>query len=117
MSLLNRLCISLNGRLVGTDAAGNRYYEQRRPRRGALARRWVLYAGAPEGTAVPPEWNIWLHRTADAPLPDSARRPWQRPYRPNATGTPEGYRPPGSQYRGGQRAAATGDYEAWTPGS
>lgn len=117
MSLLNRLCITFRGRLVGTDAAGNRYYEQRRPRAGAMPRRWALYAGEAEATAVPPEWHIWLHHTADAPLPESARRPWQQPYRPNATGTPEGYHPPGSQYRGGQRARATGDYEAWTPGS
>lgn len=117
MSLLNRLCISLSGRLVGTDAAGNRYYEQRRPRAGVPARRWALYKGEAEATAVTPEWHIWLHHTADAPLPQSARRSWQMPYRPNATGTAESYRPPGSQYRGGERARATGDYEAWTPGS
>lgn len=116
MSLLNRLCTSLRGRLVGTDTAGNRYYEQRRPRRGLPPRRWVLYAGETEATAVTPEWHIWLHHTADAPLPASARQPWQKPWRPNATGTAEGYRPAGSQYRGGERAGATGDYESWTPG-
>jgi NADH:ubiquinone oxidoreductase subunit len=36
-------------------------------------------------------------------------------YTPNATGTPKAYRPQGALERGGRRAAATGDYEAWTP--
>jgi len=117
MSLLNRLCITLRGRLVGTDPAGNRYYEQRRPRAGARAGRWVLYKGEAEATAVPPEWHAWLHRIVDAPLPLSARKPWQKPYQPNATGTPASYRPSGSQYGAAERARATGDYEAWTPGT
>lgn len=116
MSLLNRLCITLRGRPVGTDPAGNRYFEQRRPRAGARPGRWVLYAGEVEATAVPPEWHAWLHHTLDAPLPETARKPWQIPYRPNATGTPAAYRPQGSQYRAAERPPATGDYEAWTPG-
>jgi NADH:ubiquinone oxidoreductase subunit len=31
------------------------------------------------------------------------------------TGTPLAYRPSGALEKGGKRAAATGDYEAWTP--
>jgi NADH:ubiquinone oxidoreductase subunit len=34
---------------------------------------------------------------------------------PNMTGTAQAYRPSGALERGGQRAAATGDYQAWTP--
>jgi NADH:ubiquinone oxidoreductase subunit len=34
---------------------------------------------------------------------------------PNLTGTPAAYLPPGAIERGGQRAPATGDYEAWRP--
>jgi len=34
---------------------------------------------------------------------------------PNMTGTALAYRPPGALEKGGQRAAATGDYEAWAP--
>lgn len=107
----------LKGRSVGTDADGNVYYEERRTRAGRRARRWVIYAGVPEASAVPPEWHPWLHYTTDTPLPASARRPWQRPHRANATGTTESYRPPGHDYQGGHRASATGDYEAWTPGT
>ena len=33
----------------------------------------------------------------------------------NATGTPAAYRPAGALERGGARAPATGDYEAWQP--
>jgi len=117
MNLGTLIFTRLRGRQVGTDAAGNRYYEEKRLRSHALrARRWVLYAGAPDASLVPPEWHAWLHYTTDAPLPDTGRRPWQKPHLPNVTGTPLSYRPPGHDYEGGQRARATGDYEAWTPG-
>jgi NADH:ubiquinone oxidoreductase subunit len=118
MNIGTWLFTKLNGRQVGTDPAGNIYYEERKQRPGHLrARRWVAYAGNPEASVVPPEWHAWLHYTTDAPIPDTNRRPWQKPHLPNATGTPLGYRPPGHDYQGGQRARATGDYEAWTPGS
>lgn len=116
MNLGTHLFTLFKGRRVGTDAAGNVYYEERRPRPNLRNRRWVAYAGTPEASNVPPEWHAWLHYTTDAPLPDTNRRPWQKPYVPNMTGTPASYRPPGHDYQGGHRAAATGDYEAWTPG-
>ena len=106
----------LKGRKVGRDADGNTYYTENRPRSGTRTRRWVIYAGAPEASRVPPEWHAWLHYTVEAPLPEQGRRPWQKPHLANATGTAAGYRPPGHDYSGGQRARATGDYEAWTPG-
>jgi len=34
---------------------------------------------------------------------------------PNLTGTAQAYRPPGALEAGGNRPAATGDYEAWSP--
>jgi len=112
-----RLFTWLRGRAVGTDAAGNTYYEERRARAGGKPRRWVIFAGPAEASAVPPEWHGWLHYTTVDPIPQEARRPWMKPYQPNMTGTPASYRPPGHDYRGGHRAPATGDYEAWTPGS
>ncbi len=110
-----RLFTWLHGRAVGGDAQGNRYFEERQPRPGFRARRWVLYAGAPEASDVPPEWHAWLHYTTDAPLAEAPRRPWQKPHEPNLTGTPAAYFPPGHDYRGGLRPIASGDYEAWTP--
>ena len=116
MNIGTWLFTKLKGRQVGSDAAGNLYFEEKRPRAGAARnRRWVSYNGPVEASAVPPEWHAWLHYTTDEPLPDTGRKPWQKPHLANATGTPLSYRPPGHDYEGGNRATATGDYEAWTP--
>lgn len=101
-----------NGVKVGEDAMGNRYFRSRDSKR-----RWVIYAGANDASNVPPEWHGWLHGTHDA-LPDEALPPvrdWQDAPLPNLTGTSSAYRPAGALDRGGRRAAATGDYQAWTP--
>ncbi|MGE3771243.1 MAG: NADH:ubiquinone oxidoreductase subunit NDUFA12 [Bdellovibrionales bacterium] len=121
-SLYRRLCLLgthlttlVSGRRVGRDAAGNNYYEARREVRGRR-KRWVVYAGVPEASMVPPEWHGWLHYTLDAPLIDSTyQQSWQIPHQPNMTATSAAYRPPGSQLEGGRRAKATGDYEPWIP--
>ncbi len=115
MNIGTRIFTWLHGHEVGRDAAGNIYYQDRRGRRGERTRRWVRYAGPPEASEVPPEWHAWLHYTTDAPIAVPAARPWIKPHQPNPTGTPAGYRPPGHDYKGGKRAAATGDYEAWSP--
>ncbi len=117
MNLGTWLFTRLKGRRVGADSLGNVYYEERRPRPGYRKRRWVAYAGVAEASVVPPEWHAWLHHTTDAPLTGQPKWRWEKPHQPNPTGTPASYRPPGHDYSGGQRARATGDYEAWTPGS
>jgi NADH:ubiquinone oxidoreductase subunit len=116
MATLGTVLFTLaKGRLVGTDPDGNRYFTERRPRPGLRARRWVIYKGPAEASRVPPEWHAWLHHTSDEPLNGVARWPWQKPHRPNMTGTPEARLPQGHDLAGGQRQKATGDYEAWTP--
>jgi NADH:ubiquinone oxidoreductase subunit len=108
------------GGFVGEDSLGNRYFQQRIPGKRATAtrprpRRWVVYAaGGTDASVIGPEWHGWLHH-ANEVLPDTGRRPWQKPHLPNRTGTPEGYRPAGHDYEGGNRAAASGDYQSWTP--
>lgn len=114
MNIGTRIHTWLNGRKVGRDADGNVYYEDKRASHGERVRRWVIFAGPDDASAVPPEWHAWLHYTTDAPL-SVAPRPWLKPHRPNPTGTPASYRPGGHDYQGGHRARATGDYEAWTP--
>jgi NADH:ubiquinone oxidoreductase subunit len=111
-----RLFTWLHGSRVGNDASGNIYFQDKRLRPGARRKRWVIYAGPDDASDVPPEWHAWLHHTTDAPLA-AIHRPWIKPHEPNLTGTAASYRPPGHDYEGGRRAAATGDYEAWTPGS
>jgi NADH:ubiquinone oxidoreductase subunit len=101
---------------VGEDHLGNVYYQGGRDTAGA-PRRWVIYNGSNEATRVPPEWFAWLKHQVDT-VPEQGlppRRPWQKQAVPNPTGTPLAYRPSGALEKGGKRAAATGDYEAWTP--
>jgi NADH:ubiquinone oxidoreductase subunit len=111
-----RIFTSLRGRGIGRDAFGNRYFEEKSAVRGRRVRRWVIYAGEPEASTVPPEWHAWLHYTVDVPISDAGRMPWQKPHLPNRTGTPFSYRPAGHDYKGGRRRRATGDYDAWSPG-
>ena len=102
---------------VGADQWGNMYYRSA-PRPGAKReRRWVIYKGDPEASAIPPEWHGWMHHQTDTvPANDTGfRREWQKPHHPNMTGTTGAYRPPGHILEGGQRGEATGDYEPWRP--
>jgi NADH:ubiquinone oxidoreductase subunit len=101
-----------NGRKVGSDAHGNIYYQSKKG-----DRRWVIYNGSNDASRIAPEWYAWMHRQIDD-VPDKAMPPppkFQKPPIPNLTGTPQAYRPSGALERGGQRQAASGDYEAWTP--
>jgi NADH:ubiquinone oxidoreductase subunit len=108
----------LFGKFVGKDEYGNRYYRSRKtdPALG-FERRWVIYAGESEGSMTPPGWYGWLHHTVDTPpcAEQYTPRPWQLPHKPNMTGTPQAYRPPGSTLAANLRPPATGDYEAWKP--
>ncbi|MFM7349838.1 MAG: NADH:ubiquinone oxidoreductase subunit NDUFA12 [Erythrobacter sp.] len=116
----------VKGQHVGTDAAGNKYYRAATGNAGrptgsytAREKRWVIYAGANDASRVPPEWFGWLHGTYDD-VPESYLPPakiWEADWTPNATGTAAAYRPQGALERGGVRARAVGDYEAWTPGA
>ncbi len=113
-----------NGSHVGTDAEGNKYYRKAARSGGTFQdkgvraeRRWVMYAGANDASRVPAEWHGWLHG-AFADVPESFLPPakvWETQYTPNPTGTADAYRPQGALERGGKRARATGDYEAWSP--
>ncbi len=112
---------AMTGELVGTDFQGNTYYRAKKPRApgqpGLAERRWVMYNGANDASRVPAEWHGWLHGSFDG-VPESNLPPpriWEVGYTPNATGTPAAYCPQGALERGGKRAPATGDYEAWSP--
>lgn len=110
------------GERVGEDDQGNVYY---RTRGGAIdpalgfERRWVIYNGESEASRVPPGWYGWLHHQTDTPPPkdEYVARDWELPHLANMTGSPDAWRPPGSTLSSGKRPAATGDYQAWTPGS
>jgi NADH:ubiquinone oxidoreductase subunit len=68
---------------------------------------------------VPPEWHGWLHRTRAQPPTEAPLtvRAWEKPWRPNPTGTPRAELPGGAIDAGGRRQRSVADYRAWTPGS
>ena len=115
---------ALSGEKVGSDAQGNAYFRaKKRYGKGhpfaGRERRWVIYNGANDASRVPAEWHGWLHGAfadgADGGVPESNLPPpriWEVDYTPNATGTAAAYLPGGAR---GERQAATGDYEAWSP--
>ena len=101
-----------SGRQVGKDALGNIYYVAKQG-----DRRWVIYNGPNDTSRIPADWYAWMHHQIDG-VPDEALPPvrnFEKPREPNLTGTAQAYRPSGALERGGQRAAASGDYEAWVP--
>lgn len=111
--------IALRGKTqVGEDHLGNIYYEGGKDPNG-ITRRWVIYNGSNDASRVPPEWFSWLHHQIDS-VPDQALpapKAWEIPGEVNLTGSQLAYRPSGALEKGGHRARATGDYEAWTPGA
>jgi NADH:ubiquinone oxidoreductase subunit len=115
MSIGTLIFTWMRGVHVGTDKDGNRYYTEKKAVPGRRQRRWVLYKGKVEASKVPAEWHAWLHYTVKEPIAASPDKPWIKPHQANFTGTPNAYLPPGHDRRGGVRAAATGDYEAWQP--
>ena len=105
------------GELVGQDEFGNTYYRARNTPLGE--RRWVIYNGYADASAIPTGWHGWMHHTVDTPPSEESYTPkeWQQAHRANPTGTASAYRPKGSTVSGGRRDRTTGDYEAWTPGA
>lgn len=102
----------------GQDQFGNCYFEHRRQMQGRYKKRWAIYKNNIQATAIPPQFHAWLHYTSHQfPLHDSStyQHDWQKQHIENPTGSPDAYRPTGHDYKGGQRAAATGDYQAWQP--
>ena len=95
---------SLYGEFVGEDEFGNRYYRTKggkidpvarlRAALGDLQRRRRSLED-PAGLArldAP-------HRRRPADAEDYKPRPWQKPHRPNMTGTPAAHRPPARRWR------------------
>jgi NADH:ubiquinone oxidoreductase subunit len=106
------------GKRVGEDEFGNIYYEGPLSSYG-LPKRWVVYNGYAEASAIPPGWHGWMHHRTDTP-PSREKyeaREWEKGHKANLTGTPMAYRPKGSLATGGERDRVTGDYDAWTPRS
>ncbi|MDZ7894282.1 MAG: NADH:ubiquinone oxidoreductase subunit NDUFA12 [Sphingobium sp.] len=99
------------GSKVGEDHQGNVYCE------GGAKSPLGDHDGPNDASRVPSEWHGWLHHSIEG-TPESFLPPpriFEKDFTPNLTGTAHAYRPKGALERGGRRAAATGDYEAWSP--
>mgnify|MGYP001766118839 CR=1 FL=1 len=110
----------LNGEFVGEDEAGNRYYRTKGGKKDpylGYERRWVIFKGDADGSAVPPGWHGWMHQRTDVPPTEDGYKPfaWEKPHRPNPTGTAAAHRPAGSILGEAKRAGTGGDYTAWQP--
>lgn len=111
--------IKRGGVLVGEDEVGNTYYETRDKKWNydGRNRRFVIYKGYPDASKVGSEWHGWLHHTfAEPPTREPLKRQaWEKDHQPNLTGTVWAWRPKGAISQGGDRSAASGDYQPWTP--
>ncbi|GGA60127.1 NADH:ubiquinone oxidoreductase subunit NDUFA12 [Pelagibacterium lentulum] len=111
-TLSTRIFTALRGVKVGEDELGNVYYKGKKD-----GRRWVIYNGPAEASAIPPGWHGWMHyRTDVAPSEqDYKAHTWEKPHQPNLTGTSMAYRPDGSILTPASRPRVSGDYDAWSP--
>lgn len=106
-----RLMIWWKGHYVGEDHSKNRYYSEKNGRR-----RWVIFSGVADASAVPVEWHAWLHHTvAEPPLGKREEITWEQQHMPNQTGTSAAYHPAGKIIGSGVRKDSLSDYEAWRP--
>lgn len=112
-----RLFTLLKGQRVGQDEFGNEYFQERKEPKSRRRKRWVVYNGIVEASKIPALWHGWLHYTYDV-LPTEmhvTRHAWEKTHQPNLTGTKGAYVPSGDLRAGGERAASSSDYQAWTP--
>ena len=117
MTLGTWLFTKMRGEQVGTDAEGNRYFQDKKIFAGRRRKRWVMYDGEAEASRVPPDWHGWLHHTTDALPPQGGlpRKAWQKDHLRNLSGTDLAYRPPGHTLASGSDKPKPA-YEAWRPG-
>ena len=86
-----------DGKLVGKDAFGNEYYENKRWYVGRS--RWVVYSQKRvfdyDGSQIPPDWHRWMHYTTDVPPTDKPldHHKWMIKHIENPTGTDDIYVP------------------------
>jgi NADH dehydrogenase (ubiquinone) 1 alpha subcomplex subunit 12 len=106
------------GELVGVDAAGNSYYENRSYQQGRS--RWVVMKDLDDYSAanVPAEWHGWLHHVNDEPSLETAVQPIFADAHPtfvrgrDASGI---HLPKGHFLRPGSEKRSWAKYSPWSP--
>ena len=84
-----RLTVLFFGKLVGKDNSGNRYYTTKK------GKRLVIYNGEVDASKIPNEWYSWIHciNNKIENSHDLKKYDWQKPHKPNQTGTKDSYHP------------------------
>jgi NADH:ubiquinone oxidoreductase subunit len=101
------------GTKVGEDKNGNVYYQgdtfDNRPR------RWVIYSGISDASAIPAGWHGWMHHRTDVSPAEDTYMPkeWELEHQLNPTGSSKAYRP--KSLRTADACLDDKQYEAWTP--
>tara|TARA_Y100001970_G_scaffold107277_1_gene134205 strand:+ start:189 stop:551 length:363 start_codon:yes stop_codon:yes gene_type:complete len=92
------------GKLVGKDKSGNKYYESKN------GKRWVIYSNEIDASKIPVEWYSWIHFTKNRieKKHELDKYEWQKPHKPNLTGTKEAYYP--NKYK---QDAINKKYKSW----
>ena len=91
-TLGTRLTILLFGKFVGKDDLGNKYYQTKK------GKRFIIYNGEVDASKIPNEWYSWMHFTPNK-IENShelEKFEWQKPHKPNLTGSNEAYSPKGN---------------------
>ncbi len=88
-NLGTRINTFVNGKFVGEDQFGNKYYENKK------GKRWVIYKNEVEATNIPNNWYSWIHYTKNKIENEHNLKEfsWQKPHKPNQTGTNNAYHP------------------------
>ena len=77
------------GKLVGKDDYGNKYYQSKN------GKRWIIYNDEIDASKIPNEWYSWIHfiKNKIENEHDLKKFEWQKPHKPNLTGTEKSYYP------------------------
>jgi len=88
-TLGTKLKTIFSGELVGSDSAGNKYYQDK------AGKRWVIYSGEIDASKITSEWYSWMHFTNNRieNNHDLEKYNWQKPHLSNQTGTKNAHHP------------------------
>ena len=77
------------GKFIGKDNFGNKYYQSKN------GKRWVIYSEEIDASKIPVEWFSWIHFMPNKieNTHDFKKHQWQKPHKPNLTGTDSAYHP------------------------
>ena len=89
-TLGTRIYTFLNGRFVGKDEFGNKYFENKKKNK-----RWVIYSGEIDASKISNDWYSWIHFTKNKIefKTNVKKHNWQKTHSENKTGTSQAYHP------------------------